>query len=226
MRRAFTLIELVVVIAILAILAAFTISAVSRARVSGMQTTCNSNMRSIGAAINLYTADHDGNFPATAHTDENESWVYTLRPYLNQVDEVRICPADPRAAERRKAKGTSYVLNEFIAVPLTDPFGRVKESFCNRSRLSDLTRTITVMLGADGLDLGVSSDHTHSRNWRSWEAVLADIQPDRFHVGTPKQDRTEGSANYLYADGHVEARDAKWLKTEIEAGRNPARPTE
>jgi prepilin-type N-terminal cleavage/methylation domain-containing protein/prepilin-type processing-associated H-X9-DG protein len=225
-RRAFTLLELIVVIAIIAVLATLAISSLARSRVSSMQVNCNSNLRTIGAAMNLYTGDHGGDFPATAHTDEAESWVFTLRPYLNNVDEVRICPADPRAAERRKAKGTSYSLNEFIAVPLTDPFGRVKESFCNRSRVLAPVRTITVFIGADGLDLGVSSDHTHSRNWRNWEAVLADVQPDRFHTGTPAPNRDDGSANYLYADGHVEAHDAKWLKSEIESGRNPARPPE
>jgi prepilin-type N-terminal cleavage/methylation domain-containing protein/prepilin-type processing-associated H-X9-DG protein len=225
-RRGFTLIELLVVIAILAVIAALAMSAIGKGRVAGMQAACNSNLRAIGSAVSLYCGDHGGDFPATAHTDEEESWVFTLQPYLNKVDEVRICPADPRADERRKARGTSYVLNEFIAVPLVDPFGRMKESFCNRSRISSPARTIIVMIGADGLDVGVSSDHTHSRNWRSWAAVLADVQPDRFHAGSPAPDRTDGSANYLYADGHVEARDAKWLKSEIEAGRNPARPPE
>lgn len=224
LRKGFTLIELLVVIVIVAVLASFAMSAVARSRVSTMQAQCSSNMRQIGSAMNFYAVDHDNEFPQSAHTDEQESWVYTLAPYVGNVDAIRICPADPRGDERLRAKGTSYVLNEFIVVPLTDPFGRVKESFLNRNSITDPARTITVFIGADGLDVGVSADHTHSRNWKKWRSVLADIQPDRFRVGVPHPDRIEGTANYLFADGHVESRPAEWLKKEIDAKRNPARP--
>jgi len=225
-RAAFTIIELLVVVAIIAILSTLAVSIYRKAHLSGLQTECITNLRAIGSAISLYCGDHENDFPRTAHTDESESWIYTLQPYLGNFDETRICPADPRGRERRAAHGTSYVLNEYIAVPLTDPFGRIKESFAKRNSLPSLERTIIVMTGADGLDVGVSSDHTHSRNWRDWPTVLADIQPDRFHPGPAASDHTEGAANYLFADGHVETLTAQWLKSEIDAGRNPARPPE
>lgn len=222
--RAFTLVELLVALAIVAVLATLIIHATARARLTGQQTECASNMRQIGAALALFAAEHDDEFPSSAHTNEKESWILTLRPYVNNVDKVRICPADPRAEERLREQLSSYVLNEYVCVPLTDPFGRVKESFCRRSLLPRPAETITVFIGADDLDLGVSSDHTHSRNWRRWEAVITDIQPDRFRAGRPARDRDHGTANYLFADGHVESREAKWLRGEIVHGRNPARP--
>ena len=183
------------------------------------------NMRSIGTAMIVYSGDNSGDFPRSAHTAMEESWIYSLAPYLNNLDEVRICPADPRAKERLKAKNTtSYMLNEYICVPSLDRFGRVKEDFTNLLRLSLPSRTIAAFIGADGLDLGISNDHTHSRNWRKWSSVLTDIQPDRFRAGKPSSDRTDGESHYLFADGHVETHPAKWLKEQIENQSNPAIP--
>ncbi len=224
LRYGFTLIELLVVIAIIAIVSSFIGIAIGRVKNNGLKVKSMANIREIGVAMNYYSADRNGDFPKSAHTDEDESWVYSLSSYLQHIDEIRICPADPLAKERLKTKTTSYSLNEYICIPSMDRFGRVKEDFTNRLRLPNLSRTITAFIGADGLDLGVSNDHTHSRNWKNWQAVLSDIQPDRFRAGKPEADRSEGEAHYLFADGHVETLTAKWLKTEIEAGRNPAIP--
>jgi prepilin-type processing-associated H-X9-DG protein len=77
---------------------------------------------------------------------------------------------------------------------------------------------------SDSIGLNATRDHTHSRKWKTWQNVLSDIQPDRFRIDPGGEDRTEGRANYLYADGHVESHTAAWLKEEIEAERNPAQP--
>ena len=220
-----TLIELLVVIAIIAVVSAMVGVAVRSVKNSSLKTKSMANMRTIGTAMVVYSGDNNGDFPRSAHTDEEESWIYSLAPYLEKLDELRVCPADPRAAERLKAKNTtSYTLNEYICVPSLDRFGRVKEDFTNRIRLAVPSRTITVFIGADGLDLGVSNDHTHSRNWIKWSSVLSDIQPDRFRSGKPNANRTDGESHYLYADGHVETHPALWLKEQIDRFRNPAIP--
>ncbi|HEY3411665.1 MAG TPA: prepilin-type N-terminal cleavage/methylation domain-containing protein [Armatimonadota bacterium] len=59
----FTLIELLVVIAIIAILAAILFPVFARARESGKQATCLSNLKQIGVGINLYQSDHEDRFP-------------------------------------------------------------------------------------------------------------------------------------------------------------------
>jgi prepilin-type N-terminal cleavage/methylation domain-containing protein/prepilin-type processing-associated H-X9-DG protein len=224
LRYGFTLIELLVVITVIGILALVIASGLGASRRNAMKTKSMANMREIGAAINFYVGDHNGDFPKSSHTEESESWIYSLASYLQHIDETRVCPADPRAKERLATKTSSYTLNEYICVPSVDRFGRVKEDFTNIFRLPNPSRTISVFIGADGLDLGVSVDHTHSRNWRLWPMVLTDIQPDRFRGGKPNSDRTDGESHYLYADGHVETRPAKWLQKEILAKRNPAIP--
>ena len=66
-RRAFTLVELLVVVAIIAALVALLLPAVSRARSQAVNQVCKSNLRQIGAAIVMYVNDNRGRFadPAT-----------------------------------------------------------------------------------------------------------------------------------------------------------------
>ena len=57
--RKFTLIELLIVIAIIAILAALLLPALSKARSKAYQASCASNLKQIGQASMLYTGDYD-----------------------------------------------------------------------------------------------------------------------------------------------------------------------
>jgi prepilin-type N-terminal cleavage/methylation domain-containing protein/prepilin-type processing-associated H-X9-DG protein len=224
-RRGFTLLELLVVIAIIAILAGLLLPALGGARVKARRVACSSNMRQIGLGLHLYADDHDGWWPETTHGGStNDSWINSLAPYLAHVDRIRACPADPLGQQRIAAGGTSYILNEYIAVDRVDPFGRVIETFRNRDSLSNATETITVFIGAETLSPSVFSDHTHSRNWRRWSAVIADIEPDRHRRGGAATNHTEGVSNYLHADGHVDAIAALVLKQRIDAGDNFAKP--
>ena len=56
-RRAFTLAEILVVVGVLALLAALLFPALSMARARGRQSVCMSNLRQIGQAVAMYTAD-------------------------------------------------------------------------------------------------------------------------------------------------------------------------
>jgi general secretion pathway protein G len=53
-----------------------------------------------------------------------------------------------------------------------------------------------------------------------------DISPDRHRTGALKPDHSNGSANYLFADGHVDSIRAITIKQKIERGENPAQPPE
>lgn len=225
-RGAFTLIELLVVIAIIAVLAALLLSAISGVRVSGQRTACASNLRQIGAAMMAYAAEHNNALPETTHTTSiGNAWIYALAPYLGNVDEVRICPADPNGEDRLAANGTSYVLNSFLFVPDYGPFGELLSPAMNNLLLIPRpSRTPMAFVISDTQPAGVSSDHTHSGRWTNWPAVLEDIAPDRFHTGSANADHTKGNSNYLYADGHVETLDAADVKAQIDSGINIARP--
>jgi prepilin-type N-terminal cleavage/methylation domain-containing protein len=64
-RAGFTLIELMIVIAIIAILAAILVPNFIRARAQGQLTACKSNLKNIGTACEMYSTDSAGRYPAT-----------------------------------------------------------------------------------------------------------------------------------------------------------------
>lgn len=64
-RGGFTLLELLVVIALVALLAALVLPALSKAKFQGLNTRCKSNVRQFGLALSTYLADHES-FPPSA----------------------------------------------------------------------------------------------------------------------------------------------------------------
>lgn len=224
---AFTLIELLTVIVIVGILAAILIPTVTRVRRSAHETTSLSNLRQLGVGFRLYAEDQRGAFPRTSHDDVTgaQSWVHTLRPYLGNVDEVRVCPLDARAAEVRELRLSSYALNDWLT-PETGPFGAGDPRFSNLARLRDPSRVFVAFCARDSLPPAISQDHTHSTIWTRWSRVIADIDPDRFRdaFGARAPSRAAGSAPYLFADGSVKKIPAATLKALADEGVNFAEP--
>ena len=226
-RSAFTLIELLVVIAIIAILAGLLLPALSSAKQKARQTKCSSNQRQIGLVLLMYVDDSEGIMPGTMHdnTSTNASWIYSLQSYLANVNEIRICPADQRGNQRLTNNGTSYILNEYLAVSVRDPFGQEIESAHRLDKLPHPSRTIVMFETSDSYGLNTYADHTHSRGWLlGWKEVLKDVQPDRHRTGKAAPDHSSGSANYLFADGHMEKITAQTFKKFIDNNQNPANP--
>ncbi len=234
-KKGFTLIELLVVIAIIAVLMAILLPALSAARMQGKRMASAGNLRQIGLGMEMYTQDNRGFFPESSHgltgpAAQQRSWVFTLRPYVGDVNEIRICPADPKGKERLENGLTSYVLNEYIAVDTVDPFGQhVGPSYRNLYKLRSPALTITTFIGADSLSVAVTSDHTHSTLWFlpspnvPWDTLRNDIQPDRFHTRLA-EDNTNGSSLYLYADSHVENIRAREIKDRADDYDDFAKP--
>jgi prepilin-type N-terminal cleavage/methylation domain-containing protein/prepilin-type processing-associated H-X9-DG protein len=95
--RAFTLIELLVVIAIIALLMAILMPALNKAKAQAKTMVCQSNLRQIGAAANMYADTYDDYVVreyGTVSTDIG-AWFQLYMPYLSYQKKGNVAGSEP-----------------------------------------------------------------------------------------------------------------------------------
>jgi len=117
-QRGFTLVELLVVVAIIAILASLVTVALGAARREARQADCALQLRQIGLAINIYADEHDGKLPTVARLGPQPAYgKASLRQALGPLihnPELYHCPGDRGDPPLFADEGTSYEWNTLV----------------------------------------------------------------------------------------------------------------
>ncbi len=126
MKRAFTLIELLIVIAIITILAALLLPTVGRAKAKARQTACMNNLRQLGMATAIYVGEH-GVYPGCYWQPEVYAiWPVRIQSSAGKGRGVFFCPtAAADAAWEVEANSTLGAKNED---GIFDPLGIAEHS--------------------------------------------------------------------------------------------------
>ena len=94
--NAFTLIEILVVIAVIMVLASIMLVVGVRARLSARAAGCANNMRQIGLALGMH-----------ADRGISEDWTHSAKK-LRPDDDILLCPQGPQDGQ------TNYAVNQYL----------------------------------------------------------------------------------------------------------------
>ncbi len=231
----FTLVELLVVVAIVGMLVALLVPAVQAAREQARIANCASNMRQVGFAMMRFCDLNRGNWPETTHTAEpdpitgthTKAWVYTLAPYLEDVDAIRICPSDQAGELRLAGKGTSYTMNGYLSKEARPSFDNLRKVAATHDtivafELAEI-KDIGAMTSGKPSDIDPYNDHVHSFNWFK----TSNINKNLVFTAISNEiavDRHAGTTHFLYADGHVDLVSSEQIGRWADERFNFARP--
>jgi prepilin-type N-terminal cleavage/methylation domain-containing protein/prepilin-type processing-associated H-X9-DG protein len=197
-RRAFTLIELLTVIAIIGILAAILIPVVGTVRSKARAAQCSSNLRQMGMAAQLFAGENRDLIvpwrtptPQVYFTDALSPYISTQKPASGAVDgTVFMCPTDKSnlAGDSSQRVGgflTRYSCNIHICWDgTTNPSADPTHYQRRRLRMAQIQHPSRTFLFVDLFG------QTGGGNWMVPSLVY------------PHDDRV----NVVFLDGHVETR--------------------
>ncbi|MCC7351244.1 MAG: DUF1559 domain-containing protein [Phycisphaerales bacterium] len=193
--RAFTLVELLVVIGIIALLISILLPTLNKARESAKTVACSSNLRQIHLACQMYANDWKSFLPwGTGGTTWNTQWNSLLMDlkYLpgasnGYINMAFACPAEDTMELADAPFRTHYALN------YRHTWGGV--GWMNQtSKWTQIRFASTTILLTDG----------YPRNYVAVWPYYNDDPSDTSNWYTPRYRHPKNTANFCMFDGHVE----------------------
>ena len=209
--RAFTLVELLVVLAIIALLIAMLLPALKKSKEQANRVQCGSNMKQIGVALQLYSQDYRGAFPAPAVGARPEDWIYWHRNRdVNKGPLVKyfgnkfkpalyVCPSD----ETITHPGTdpykySYTMNyNMTGYPYPGPTWTRVPVRQTQVRQSS-TKILLIDESSETIDDGAWAPQNYRTDGRNILANRHDMRLEQ------SKNPNIGKGNVLFADFHYE----------------------
>ena len=170
--RAFTLVELLVVVGIIVVLVSVLLPSLRKSLRQAAGTVCMHNLKQIGQAVNFYTIDNNGWGPATTGSDDERdkapplsTWFQKLVPYHLSDPVALVCPEDPMRpwllsnhsfnVHDPNSMASSYGMNEFI---LASP----EKFLCNLGGVRPKRPANTLLVADMGPDVMFASTSGHN----------------------------------------------------------------
>lgn len=211
-QRGFTLVELLVVIAVIAVLASMLLPALSAGKASAARVHCVSNLRQLGLASQMYLDDNNGAFFRYGGSPTNGGRLYwfgwmgagaegerlflpqdgVLHPYL-QGRGVTLCAGMNRYASqlKNKATGASYGYGYNLSLSASQSQPPV--------RFTSLSRPASLALMADAAQVNTWQPPASVSNPMLEEWYYIDNSTNQPNTHFRHRER----ANVVFCDGHV-----------------------
>lgn len=227
-RRAFTLVELLVVLGIIAALIGVLLPALSKARAEANCAKCLSNLRSMQVAQALYATENRGYLIQAgfahggAHAHAEVAWFEVLQRYgSNKL--VPRCPSDrsphwaddglPVSGSGATAvyRQTSYGINDFLdrdLCPWGPGFNTTTPPGGWYVKMSQVRRSSVTIQFLEMAYVGefAAADHPHVENWAGANVPASAAKSMQLDAhGGRRPFNKQCVANYGFLDGHAES---------------------
>lgn len=188
---AFTLVEMLVVIAIIGLLAALLLPSFSQAKNRTKRIQCVSDLHQTGEAYHVFANDHNGKLPAQVSTNEGGASEFVAAGYLMP---------GPFYFGFRYIQPLAYALNNPSLLACPADLGRWPGTDFNQFSNTNLSYDVGVVADANDPRWILAADRGLPGNFRNGNESIRQVPgPRKAWIGAHGH-----SGNILFADTHVE----------------------